>query len=108
MRKEPHKHHEGPITVELCELLMADFARMGKDVPINNPGIPDGDAEWFLCRMDWLQNFEYASLRVQEVIDDIEAGVPLRPTLHGRIIDICLSIKDDFEYAQVHNLVKPE
>lgn len=111
MRQQPHKHHEGPITVELCEGLMKDFAQMGQDVPWTAPEVPglfETEDEWYVCRKHWLQQFEYASLRLQEIIDDIDMGAPLRPSLHGKIVDICLSIKDDFEHACLENFVKPE
>ena len=106
MFKQPHIHHEGPITVELCEGLIRSFVEMEKDIPVECP--VDSDVGWDRCRDNWILTLEYATHRLHEVVDDLVAGQPMDAEYHGKIIDICLSIKDDFAHARGINFVQPE
>ena len=106
MFKQPHKHHEGPITIALCESLIQDFAQMTRDIPLDPP-VPGYDDDWIRVRSNWLGQLEYAQLRLLEVADTIAMGLPLSPSYHGQVIDICLSIKDDFAFGKANNFLDP-
>ncbi len=105
---QPHKHHDGPIDAILCHRMIEEFKDMQREfvtleLPEGPIGCDHSQDSWMTCKHNWLHQFWYCVVRLREVQFHLSMGeVPIQE-YHGKVIDICLSVKDDFERAKTTN-----
>lgn len=101
---QPHKHHEGEISLELVQKITHDLMQCWQDV-VTLPELKyKADVN---CYENWSYALHDAVIRLSRVEDRVRYGI-VTEEYDGKVVDICLSIIDDYQQAKAKNFINPD